>query len=111
MTQTTALALTLALELGTLALIRPLLGRPAWGRLLLAGAAASLLTHPFAWWGAQALPLPWSARFTVVELGVVLVEIGVYHLAVPLSWRRAALASVAANVISAGTGLVWMALR
>lgn len=78
---------------------------PSAARVLLVSACASLLTHPFAWRVALALP-PAQYREGLVglELGVVAVEAVVYRTGLRLGWRRALGLSLAANAFSAGVG-------
>lgn len=115
MGQGAALALTLVVECVVVALLlRP--GRrgavPACGvlRILAATAAASLLTHPFAWRAALALtPAQHLPGIIAIEAVVVLVEAGVLWMLLPIGVRRAAVVSLWANAASFGAGLALMA--
>lgn len=111
MSQLEALAITLAVELAVVAVFAIGLRwwpRPAWSRALLVAAAASLLSHPWAWWlnttGLRALPF--AERAAVIELGVVAVESIIYALAAGLPWRRAIVVAFVANAASFGLGLL-----
>jgi len=106
-TQGEALALTLAIE-------APIVVALGWRvvddkvRLLALSVAASLCTHPFAWWSNQAL-IEWpffTVRAPGIELGVVVVEAALFRLALFSSWRRAAATSFAANAVSFALGLI-----
>lgn len=109
MTQTSALLLTLALEVPVaLALAGPAArGATRWRRLLPIAVAASACTHPLLWLADAALArhLDWGARVAALEVAVVGVEAVVYAAAAGLGARRAVLVSVAANGVSLGVGL------
>ncbi len=82
--------------------------------LLLVAVGATLVTHPFAWHGAQALlarDVPFVVVFVVVEVAVVAVEGALYAGAARLGWRRGLVVSFAANAVSAGVGLLIHAAR
>lgn len=107
MGQGAALALTLAVECVVVAL---LLRRSGPLRAVAAAAAASLLTHPFAWRAAAALsPDQHLVGTVVIEAVVVLVEAGVLRLLLPIDARRATVVSLVANAASFGVGLALMA--
>jgi hypothetical protein len=112
--QLDALARTLAIELpvGWLCLwlfARNELRQAKW-RAPVVLLAASLLTHPFAWWGNQSLlgVVEFWPRVAMVELAVVLVEATLLRVVLHLRWPGAALASLAMNAASFGLGLWWM---
>lgn len=110
-TQPEALALTLALELPVVLGLGRLLSRPdapSWGRLLLAGLAASMLTHPLAWLANEQLAgaLAFPPRAALIEIAVAAVEAAVLGWAVPLRAGIAAVVAVAANGASFGLGLL-----
>jgi hypothetical protein len=111
MSQLEALALTLAIELAVVAAFAMLLRfwpRSAWPRAFMVAAAASLLSHPWAWWmnTSALVMLPFFERAVVIELAVVAAETMLYALVggLPL-WRALAVAAVA-NAASFGLGLV-----
>ena len=111
MSQLEALAITLAIELAVVAVFAMLLRfwpRPAWSRAFMVAAAASLLSHPWAWWAntSALVMLPFFERALVIELGVVAAETMLYALVGGLSWWRAALVATVANAASFGIGLV-----
>lgn len=109
MTQATALALTLAIELPLVLLLAALLRwHPSWPRLVLVALASSLLTHPFAWNGIRTLQpyAPFWLRAGTIELLVALVEGAMYSRLVPLGWRRGMLAGLLVNAGSFGLGLL-----
>jgi hypothetical protein len=99
-----ALLVTLAIEVPVAVLAG---GRPR-GRIALAALAASLLTHPLAWWANHAIPLPFASRAALIEAAVALVEAALYRALVPMSLPRALLTSCLANAASFGLGL-WLA--
>jgi protein-L-isoaspartate(D-aspartate) O-methyltransferase len=70
-----------------------------------AALVATGATHSFAWWASTtSTSLSWGAATFVIELGVIAVEIFAYRFLARASWRRAALASLIANVASFGVG-------
>jgi hypothetical protein len=93
------LALTLAVE-APLALA--LAGSTRRGEVTRACLALNLVTHPVATGLAWLAGADWLA----LELGVLAVEALGYRAVTRLTWPRAALVSVAANVSSAATGLL-----
>ena len=110
MTQTTALALTLLIEvplaLGVLAGAGKARGR--WATVALVAAAASLVTHPLlcmAPISTRDIPALWLA-----EGLVTLVEAGIYALGLGVGPRVAVLTSVLANGASFGLGLLLLSL-
>ena len=83
-------------------------------RYVMAGAAASCLTHPFAWWANETIghSLGKWTRLGLVEVVVVLTEALIYCYVMPLSWRRGLALSFLANALSFGAGLlIFMYLR
>gem|GEM_PF-1351242 len=112
--QTTALALTLAVELSVVVAwsrrARVAAGarrgaEAAWSRIIAAGLLPSLLTHPFAWRAAAALPVAGYARgVLVIELVVVLVETVLLRLLLRCHWREAFLLALLANAASVAVG-------
>lgn len=112
MTQGVALLLSLLFELplvfGLVALGR-WVPRARWGRLLLVGVAATLVTHPFAWHGfglLRELVPPYWWRAALIEGGVAVVEGLIYAAFLGLRWWRGQLLGWAANGFSYGLGLV-----
>lgn len=111
MSQLEALGWTLGIELAVVAVLAVgfrLWPRAMWGRVMLVAAAASLLSHPWAWWANGALRpvLPFASRAAIVEGTVVAFEAVVYAWATRLSWGRAVLVSAVANATSFGIGLL-----
>lgn len=108
--QLQAYLLTLAIEV-------PFLLALAWGlrwvpgrrlRLGAAGIAASGLTHPVLWgvWDHVLLAWPYLEKVLLLETGVVIVEAAVLAVLGGLGWRRGLVASVLANSVSTGIGLL-----
>lgn len=113
MNQSAALALTLAIELPVIALAARR-AQPAvpWWRVLVAGVAASSLTHPLAWWVRWRLdPDVALAGFFAIELAVIAFEALVLKIGLGWPWRGAAALSAAANTASAGLGGLLYAMR
>ena len=94
-----AFALTVAIELPLVMCIAP---RGHRRRVLGDGLAANLLTHPCAWWAVLAAGAPWL----LVEAVVCAVEAAVYCGASKISLRRALVASLVANSVTAAIGAV-----
>lgn len=103
MTQLQAMTLSIALEVPV---VLALCGLSL--RATMAGAAATLLTHPIIWWAFYALQphLGWTARAALLEGAVVLVEAAVYRWTLDLSPRKALGVSALANTVSFGVGLL-----
>jgi len=106
MSQTTALLLTLAVEVPVaVGLVR----RRRWGaaspaHVALVAAGASLVTHPLLWMALHRLHgLP---ALVAAEAAVVVVESAAYAWAAGLRARHALIVSAAANATSFGTGLL-----
>ena len=109
MGQGAALVLTLVVEcLVVVVLLRPsVIGM---SRIIAAAAAASLLTHPFAWRAAAALsPDGYAQGVAIIEVAVVLVEAAVLRLLLPVDARRAFVIATIANLASFTAGLALMA--
>jgi hypothetical protein len=102
MTAAAALLITLAVEVP----VATLAGGPPRGRVALAALAASLLTHPLAWWANTALPYAFPVRAALIEVAVTLAEAALYRALVPLPAGRALLTSCLANAASFGLGLL-----
>lgn len=103
--QTTALALTLWVELSVVVAWSRRGAEAAWSRIIAAGLLPSLLTHPFAWRAAAALPVAGYARgVLVIEVVVVLVETVLLRLLLRSAWRDAFLLAFIANAASFAVG-------
>ena len=112
MTQPEAMLLSIAIETPiVLAIARASSRDEPTVRLLMVAFGATLVTHPFAWYGVQALMGPlgrWPA-LGIVELGVGLAESVFYARIAGLGWRWGFLAGFASNGVSAGYGvLIWL---
>ena len=106
MTQTTALLLTLLVEVPLVAALVWLRG---WapgrmGQVALVAAGASLLTHPLLWRVADRVQT--RPTLLVAEAVVALVESLVLRFGADLRLDRALLASFFANATSLGVGLL-----
>lgn len=109
MNQPEAMLLSIAIEMPIVLLV----GRAASRdeptvQLLMVACGATLVTHPFAWYGMAALDGPlgtWPA-LGVVELGVGLAESLFYARIAGLGWRWGFLAGFASNAVSAGYGVL-----
>jgi hypothetical protein len=121
MQQHTALAISLALEAPLVVILGVAGPRLPWWRSpqhpmtwttwLRLGVAATLITHPFAWWlNSDALRgvLTLWPRMLTIEFGVTLIEAllftwaGGWH-----TWRHGLIVASLANATSFGLGLVW----
>ncbi len=108
MTQWEALALTLALEVPVALAIAWFAGlRDKMWRTAAVSVAASLITHPFAWYLAIHTQNMWPfwPRAALIETGVTLIEAVVYAKGLPTRWTLATVMSVAANGFSFFVGL------
>jgi hypothetical protein len=109
-----ALLLSLLLELPLVLAISALLAwvpRARLGHLLLVGASATLLTHPFAWHGfgiIRGLVPDYWARAVLIEGGVAVVEGLLYSRLMTVGWARGQVLGWVANAFSFGLGLVIM---
>ncbi|HVG94865.1 MAG TPA: hypothetical protein VND21_10495 [Planctomycetota bacterium] len=110
MTQSTALLLTLAIEVP---IVVGLTVAGRWPRrdvlrLGVTAIGASLLTHPLLWLADAALQsrLAWAPRVALLEVGVTLLEAAAYAIAGRAGWPRGLLLSLVANAASLGTGLL-----
>ena len=105
-----ALVLTLAVELVVaLVLMSALrwLERPQLRRTVLVVIAATLVTHPVAWW-ASVVGLNgwvWADKATFIETAVVVVEAGILAGAVPMRVWRAGVTAATMNLASFGAGI------
>ena len=100
-----AFGLTLIVELPIAA---PLLSaaEPLLGRRLAVIALANLATHPLVWFLFPGLALGHGARLALSEAWAFVAELAIYLLVWPaLRFRRALLASLAANGASFAVGL------
>lgn len=107
MTQTAALLITLVIEVPVVWLLARRVESDRV-RIVLIACAASLLTHPFAWWAnASFVHLPFYAvRLPLIEISVVVAESLFYRLLLFPTAKGALLASALANALSVALGLV-----
>lgn len=110
MTQLTALLLSLLIEVPLVMVLfwwirRPLKTTEAF-RCLLISVAATLVTHPIAWWLMKTLSIPSLVKFLGIEAGVFLLEGIIYFYFTPLSLKRSMFMSFVANAASAGIGYI-----
>lgn len=110
MWQLAALAISLAIEMP---IVRALAGwlehkQPQPWRIWALAAAATLLTHPFAWWGTLELAetIDYGVIFIAVEAAVFTAEAAFFRFVARWRWRTAFGASLAANTASALAGLL-----
>lgn len=82
-------------------------GEALW-RIVLVAAAASLVTHPLAWWTNRGLvgTLELEVRYAVIESAVVIVETLVYRGALVVRTMPAFVTALVANAASFGFGLL-----
>ena len=112
LTQSTALLVTLAVEVPLVLLLTRRWHYP-WGRCLVAAVLASCISHPIAWklsWVASVLlqSAHYGWWFVAIEFGVCFVEALLYWLVLRLCWQRTLFLSVIANATSALFGiLLW----
>ena len=116
MSQFTALMLTILIELSVLTLWWRFACRGAhrWSRYMVAGIAASCLTHPFAWWFNETIGRGLSrwTRMGLIEVSVCVLEGLFYAYVLPMSIRRGLILGTLANAVSFGSGLlIFMWLR
>ena len=81
---------------------------------MVAGIAASCLTHPIAWWANETIGRSLSrwARLGVIEVSVSVLEGLLYVFVLPMTIRRGLTLGFLANATSFGVGiLVFMWLR
>jgi hypothetical protein len=112
MGQLTALFLTLAIEVPLVVLLAALWrrsDRPSLTTVAAVAAAASLVTHPFAWYfnGMLGGFVSFAYRAAFIEASVIVAEAMILGTVARLHWRAAWTASLLANLSSFGTGLVW----
>jgi hypothetical protein len=111
-TQPEAMLLSIAIEAPiVLALGRASSRDEPTVRLLMVAIGATLVTHPFAWYGVPALGPALGAwpAFGVVELAVAVVESVFYAQIAGLGWRWGLAAGFVSNSVSAGYGvLIWL---
>jgi Na+/melibiose symporter-like transporter len=106
MSQATALALTLAVEVPMIGLALTGLRLARIGRAVLLGMGVNLLTHPVLWWALAPRPDParfWFAEGCVCAVEAVLLWLG---LAVRRDFAMLVVLSVGANAASAAAGLL-----
>jgi len=111
LTQTGALLISIAIETTCLIGLAHTLGwmhrRERWAWML-AGCAATLVTHPFAWeFSVTHTPhLTPEGKALRIEGCVVVVEAVLYFVLLRISAARAAAASLLANAVSFSIGLL-----
>mgnify|MGYP006307540051 CR=1 FL=1 len=113
MNQMEALALTLGAEIPVAAGLAWACGLRDQGlRVVAIAAAASLLTHPVAWYlsGATTALWPFWIRATILESAVVAAETAVYARGLDLPWLPSLGISTAANAASFTVGLFAVSL-
>jgi hypothetical protein len=101
-----AFALTLIVEISV---ATPLLARVEQriARRIAVVVVANLATHPLVWFLFPGLAFGRPARFALSEAWAVSAELAIYVLVWPsLPFRRAAIASLAANGASVAAGMV-----
>lgn len=110
MSQLEAMLLSLAVEvplaLGLVALMRSTTERAEWGRLALVAVAATLLSHPFAWFANEHLTIHWPVRAAIIEVSVTVLEAVLYAWLGRLGLWRGLAVSTVANAGSFGVGLL-----
>lgn len=110
MTQLEALLLSLMVEVPVVALLAWRFAGARGSRLApvaLAAVAATLLTHPIAWWlnTAGLRGMPFATRAAVIEAGVVVAEGGLLMVLLGWRWRRSVGVSALANAVSFAVGI------
>lgn len=104
--QTSALLLTLAVEIPVAGLLARTIGADL-RRTLFAALVASCITHPVAWQLAAKLgPDDYRAGIALIEGAVVVVEAGIYRLLLSCKWKPALGISAACNTASWLVGIV-----
>ncbi len=111
MNQVHALLLTLLVEVPLAAGLGALYGKRGakeLGRMGAIALAASLITHPWAWWANRLLLalLPFAGRALLIELGVVLVEGILFAWLAKLGLLRGLVIATLTNGASFGVGLM-----
>ncbi len=112
MSQFQALILTLSIEIPIVMAIAWLWRSRVeadWETIIMVTAAASLLTHPFAWYFNEMLigVVRFAVRAAVLETFIVLAEMVILAVFARMAWRTALTASFVANMASFGAGLYW----
>lgn len=101
-----ALGVTLGSELLGAGLVGSLVLRRSVWRCLLLCLLINLLVHPLFWTGFSHLPGGYGLKLLCGESLVVLVEGGLYRVALRLPWASALALSLALNVLSTAAGLL-----
>jgi len=106
-----AYALTLALEMPVVFLFlhgenkhKKSRALPLW-KIVLGGALASTITLPFVWFAFPLLPFPYIAWLALAEAFAFGAEAVFYKFFFRLDWKKAALMSFCANLLSFMAGL------
>ncbi len=79
-----------------------------WRRLAMAAAAATLLTHPFAWWSFRILHphiASFPIRALIIEVTVALLEATLFAKLLNMTWKHALILGFLANAFSFGLGV------
>lgn len=104
MHQHEAWILSLAVELPLLA---AMLYRCKWKRVLVAGALATTVTHPVAWWAAGMLsPAEYTQGVLVIEIVVWATESALIRAMLPIRWSAAVAYCLFANMASVVVGFL-----
>lgn len=109
MDQLTALLLSIAIELPVAALALYALEKRADRTVALVAIAATLVTHPLAWFlntVALVEVMSFAVRAAIIEISVSAMEAFIYARALQIGSFRALLVSALANACSFGTGLL-----
>ncbi len=109
MSQLEAMLLSLVIEvpvvLALVAIFRWAPRSDLW-RLVLVAVAATLLSHPFAWYANENLGGTFAVRAAIIEVSVTVMEAALYAWLGRLGVWRGLAASTVANGASFGIGLL-----
>ena len=110
MNQLQAMLLSLLIEVPVVLVLAALfkwIPRADLWRLALVAVAATLLSHPFAWYANEHLGGTFAVRATIIEVSVTLLEAALYAWLGRLGVWRGLTVSAAANGASFGVGLLF----